>query len=155
MELTDNYLSFRFFFEKQDYSIYNDNLLGFLSVIAFLADLYEIKISSVYGYIVEALGQNWINTVKDQAQIINGLRDRVRSLNESNCLLSHQLIGASRRNKRIFLDLTTYEEFSKQILDRIKQQNAGRLENNDVILTRLGIDFELVKKVEVSLAASK
>lgn len=147
LELTDEHISLRFFFKKQDYAIYKDGLLTFISLIAFLGDLYEAKLDSIYEYIVEALGRDWQHTVKRQDQVVEGLKERIKVLNESNCRLSHQLIAMLYENKRLSADSSLYKEFSKSVVDSIKEE-SNISEKDYVALTRLGVDLSLIKKVE-------
>lgn len=151
IEFANDHICLRFFFEKQDPLQYKNNLLMLISLIVFLKDIYEVKLDNIYGYITEALVQNWENIIKDQSKSIEELKERVDILNESNCSLSYRLIALSRENKKASMDSALYKEFSKNILDKSKSISSGKIAKNHITLTPMSIDLEIIKRVEESL----
>lgn len=155
LELSDTYIDLKFFFKNQDAHTYKDKFIVFVSLIGILDGFYEVRLGDLYRYLIEALNQNWQNTIKDQNSIINGLKDRIKSLNESNCLVSYQLIKLSKENVNLLADLSLYKKFCNSAIDMAKEKGPSSHTKDYAPLTTLGIDLELIQKIEYELNNSK
>lgn len=149
LELSADHICLRFFFAKQDRLVYGKALLTFISLIALLKDSYDVRFEDVYGYIIAALGQNWHGLVKDQSFAIGQLRERVVSLDESNCSLSLRIMDLSRENAKVSSELSLHKRFSSSMMGRLNAVEPG---NEYIPLT--GTDFELISSIKNSLALS-
>ncbi len=152
LELSNEYICLWFSFSKKDLSIYRDNFLKFISLLEFLKGIYTVNFDNIYCYVVEALSQNWHDVVKDQSQVIENLKERIRSLDESNCSISYQLIGLSKENRQILADLSIYKDFVGRITRRVKE-DSSKSSNN--ALAYLGIEPDLIKRLETELNPDK
>lgn len=151
LELSEGHIALRFFFKSQDARIYKQKFIVFLSLIGILDNFYDIKLSNLYKYLVEILNQNWQNSIKDQNEIINALKARIITLNESNCTISYQLIKLSKENKSLSMDLSIYKEFCKDVITFSKEKGTSGFPENYVPLTTLGIELKLIQKIETLL----
>lgn len=155
LEISDTYISLRFFFAEQDIAVYKNNMIVFISLIAFLKEHYDFDFEDIYGYIVGALNQNFKNVRKDQTTALEGLKDRVKSLNESNSLLSYQIIELSLENSKLLKERDLYREFSGSVIAKVSERAGSRSQEDYSILDSLGIDLELTKRVENCLTIGK
>lgn len=156
LELSNDHLSLIFFYEKSDQSIYNSNLITLLSLIPLLNEFYFIEFDNIYPYIIEAIGQSWRNTEKDQSTVIKALKDRAVGINDSNCKLSNQIIELSRANECLSADVSIYKEFCNDILNISKGIEYGIEAKKDYIfLTQIGINIEKIQQVERRIMYSK
>jgi hypothetical protein len=154
IEFSGKYINLEFFFSKQTPYQYKDNLLILISLIGFLNWSYDIKFGSIYRYIVEALGQNFENLIKEDDQKIHGLKERVKSLNESNCSLSNKIIILSDENRNFSKSLDLHRKFSHDILSKLKGRLGGLNESSNFTIP-INIDVGLMKKVELEIGYNR
>lgn len=146
LELAEGHISCRFFFLKQGYGTYRDNLLAFLSLIALLNDHYEVRLRSIYSYVVEALGDNWIDAANGQDRI-DRLVERIEVMNDSNCALSAQIMDIHRENVLLTTNLEFYTKFVRDVLSGIRKNSTG-LQGYRSALVRLDLDPDKVHQME-------
>lgn len=142
LELSESHINLRFFFKKPDAATYRDNLVSFISLIAFLDGFYDIKLRNIYGYVTEALNQSWHNVVKDNEQVAEGLKEQIRALNESNCALSSQVVRLSQERYTLSKRLDVCREFASIVIERASQNG---------MLKQLAADID-IKGIEEALA---
>jgi len=147
IELACNHISLTFFSESNNHAVYKDNFTAFISLVAFLKEHYEIHLDSIYGYIMDILDNEWRGISKDQSHLIGSLKERIKSLDESNRILSYALIDSSRANIQVGRERTVYAEFSKCIIGNLNSRGKSKSDDHSILLS-LGVDQQLVKKVE-------
>jgi hypothetical protein len=151
-EFSKDSISLQFFFKKQGPITYKNNFITFISMLAILKEFYEVRLADLYGYILEALNQNWQNVAHDQTQILESLKERIDVLDESNFSLSKQIIVLSQEKMQLSKNLSLYSGFSKCIIDKTKDSNSTQSESIYTTLIHFGIDSELIKNVERSFS---
>lgn len=149
LEFSDKYISFVFFFDKPTQYFYNKNLIAFLSLIIYLKDFYKVNFTDLYTYIIEALDKNWDNLSKGHAQVGDKLKDQINILSDANCAISYELIKSFSENKEISKNLGLFREFSKEVINRLK--DSGKVGRDGGILESLGMNPDLIKRVEETL----
>ncbi len=152
LELSGHEIVLTFLSRRPDRTSYNRNFLILVSLITSLKEFYSIEFEDLYSYIIEAVRNNWQNTVKDHNLIIESLKERVGLLSDSNCKLSRQLITLSGRNMVMVADLSVYREFSKRVIE-ISKERAGSSKIS--ILSEIGIDKADVDNVEMRLKSER
>ena len=155
LELSDKHICLRFFPQSNDRLIYKDNFVVFISLISFLKEHYEIRFADIYGYIIGALSKEWEGLPKDQTQTIESLKERIKILDESNCNLSFALIASSEKNAQVLQEFSIYKEFGRSIIENLKIKEKNWPITGPNVLLTLGIDLDLVKKVENCLQVGK
>jgi len=151
LELSGKHICLTFFSESNDNAIYKKNFAVFMTLVSFLKDHYEAHIADIYVYIMNVLNNEWSGVSKDQIQIIECLKERIISLDESNRTLAHAIIESTKTNILISRELSIYEEFSKCIIEHLKSIRKNNSTDCHSIMLALGIDSELIKKLEATI----
>lgn len=107
---------FRFFFESPGASVYNRNLLVFVSMLAYFAEVYEVAPESLYPYIIElGLSFGYVAGLERQRPD-DLLKKRLAALSETNASLSHELVRLSRENVRVSKDLGILQSLCAELM---------------------------------------
>lgn len=148
IEFTEDHIVLVFFFKSFSAELYNNNLNSFISIITFLKDFYEVKFSDLYPYILEALRYNWSNIVQENG-LIDGLKERINSLNESNYNLSFHVLELSKRNLKYSKELKSYADFYKIIKTKIESRLKDLINKPqpDTIIS-VNIEFRHLEQLE-------
>jgi hypothetical protein len=154
LELCRNSISLRFFFAKPDRGEYTSNLLRFLSILAYLDALYSIDFTGVYGYVIEALRNNWSLSALEDRPCDDVLIQRIDALNGVNATLSYEFVSLSREKKKLEKDAQTYRMFCAEVLEKASQAGETNEEWQHAILQSLGMDNTMISTV-ASLLAEK
>jgi hypothetical protein len=115
LELKRNKIVLRFKYPDQNGKTSNANLITFLSMLKMLQQFYEISLDGIYGYIIDALDQNWGIGIKKEGVTSRDLMERIESLNNSNCNLANQVTLISRQKAKAVADYRIYREFCKNV----------------------------------------
>lgn len=153
VELSGSRISLRFFFGRQSDDDCRENLLTLMSIIAHLKGLYEVKLEDIYEYVVDSLGRVHKHPEKDDSALVNGLKERIRILNESNCSLAYQLISSSKENVALSRSLSLHKKFSHAVMDRFIGEGKSVQLDYPNELKSIGIDQELAIRIESDLSA--
>ncbi|MGI0100599.1 MAG: hypothetical protein ACREBH_02680 [Candidatus Micrarchaeaceae archaeon] len=150
LEFSGDHISLQFYFEVQNQETYRKNMLTFLSAIALVDGVYDIRLGSIYHYFIEAIDQEWHNAAKTSGSAIDGLKDRINVLGDSNCMLSHHIIRLSQRNMEVSASLSIYKEFSLSVIEKAKVIREGKPDDYPA-LRQLGIGQDDIKRIESAM----
>ncbi len=145
LDLDKDMIVFTYYFNEINLNDRALNLMKFLSILAMLDEFYEVKLKSIYHNIIESLryttgfgygsvaGKGHDATAELQADII-------RNLNQSNIILSNQLIKANKEKKAVISDVELYRNFCFSIINVLHRRDLNFKE----VLSR---EFEIEKEV--------
>ncbi len=137
-------------FDRQEPRLYNESLASLLALSGILADDYDFNMQDLYGYIIEALRQNWQTYSRNQDQKIMLLDSQARSLNESNSVLSNAIVELSGENARIQMQAKPLREFCIAVLNHSKLHRKGPKFLEEIAM-EFGMDKELPERVAAAL----
>lgn len=155
IEISSQHINLQFFFREPSIQLYRDNLLTFISLIGMLNNFYEVQLSEIYKYVIDSLGQTWQNTVKDQQNVIENLKYRIKNLDESNFILSNNLINLIREKAQLSIEFHVYKDFCNNVIANAKEKALLINSKHSTILTEMGIELELIKNAESILNSTK
>lgn len=158
IEFTSNDITFRFFFKKPNEYEYRYNLLRFLTILAYLKELYTVDLGDIYSYIIEVLRRyDCIIMQQDSGSREEIAKERMEALNDANVSLSHELSRISEQIREMSRRLDSYKAFSKEVIDRLAQRNGKAPSGAGGVLYAIGIDKGLVDEIAslVCVEASK
>ncbi len=154
LELCRDSISLKFFFAKPDRREYTDNLLKFLSILAYLKAFYSVDFVEVYPYIVEALHNGWSFSVLDDQSIDDVLSQRIVALSGINVTLSRELVILSREKKMLNEKARTYRRFCAEVLENARSMTRTGDAGQHAALYSLGVGDAEISAV-ASLLAEK
>lgn len=155
LELSENHIILRFFWQANSDPEYRRNFIGFISLIGILSEHYEVELADMYDYIIEALDRNFVDILKSQSNIIDNLKERIKILDASNCTISNELVCLSSMNIHTTKSMELLREFGRSVIKQSEFKEKVQRLNNHAILTSLGVDSELIVKVERMLQIEK
>ncbi len=127
-------------------------LLRFLAILAYLKDLCNPRVGSLYREISEALATSVLINKNDTALTLSDMENRrIDVLSNSNIVLSGQL----RRMNAINIDIKsqnyTYKSFCKEVLDKLSKNNQN-FNNIATALKNLGVSDDSTKNILLLLS---
>lgn len=153
VEFAPNCITLRFFFKTPSAYEFKRNFLRFVAILAYLKDLYTVKMCDLYCYVMEALRQEQDTTVPLDGVAAEDLaRVRICALGSVNASLSHALSLANARVKEKDKHLASYKEFSKEIIEGLVRRNDKELLNAVDALCAFGVDKGLAGEISLLVA---
>jgi hypothetical protein len=148
LELAPNCITFRFFFKTPSAYESKRNFLRFVALLAYLKDLYTIKLSDLYCYIIDALRQEQVANAAPGSKALEDTElKRMRALSSVNASLSHALLCADELIKEKDTNTGLYKAFSKAIIDGLIRQNGKESLTTIDSLCSFGVDKILAEKI--------
>jgi hypothetical protein len=146
LELSKNYITFTFYCGSINIEEKMINLGKFLSILAFLDRYYEIKLASLYPYLMELLGSNikiaYLGQLDEQR--VNLLTELSENLNRTNANLSSHIIKLIKSKNEVDGELQLYRAFSFQM---VKTLSAHRGDLKTVLVKDFRVDINLADAV--------
>jgi hypothetical protein len=154
LELCRDSISLRFFFAKPDRGEYTNNLLRFLSILAYLKELYSIDFTGVYSYVIEALRNSWSFSVLEDRPRDDVLSQRIDALSGVNATLSHEFVVLSREKRKLEKRVQAYRRFCAEVLEKASSAGGTGEAGQHAVLYSLGVDNAAISAI-ASLLAEK
>jgi hypothetical protein len=151
-EFTYNDVSLRFLFNVPNPHEYRQNLLKFISILAYLRDVYTVSMCDIYGYVIDALKQDDCITMRQSSGVDNLAKERMDALNRVNVSLSHELSLRNARTKEADKKLACYKSFSEEIIQRLVQRSGKEISEGRDVLCALGIDVRLSNEIVLMIS---
>ncbi len=126
LELEENGIRFVFHFEKPDAEVFSSNLLRLLAFLAVLDGTYEIKLRSIYSYVIDALRKSSKCFVvqPDNSALVERLSRNAESLTFANSKLSHIIYEDEMHANAIESDFRSCKAFCFSVIDSVRK--SGR-----------------------------
>lgn len=146
LELEESGIRLVFHFEKPDDELFSSNLLRLLAFLAVLDGTYEIKLRSIYGYMIDVLrkSSSCLIVQPDNSAIIERLSRNAESLTFANSKLSHIVYENARCANAIESDLRSCKSFCFSVIDSVRKR--GRDVKKDLEGT-FGISPDIASRV--------
>lgn len=135
LQVAGNKLVFNYRFHRSSTKEYAKNLLKFLSILAYLGDMYEPELPSLYPSIMEILVGYMEEIPYADRKIENSdlLIRQAKTLSAMNCSLSLQILEVQAKCKSLELENVNMAKFSRDAIygamarAGIKDPNTGSL----------------------------
>lgn len=144
IEFKTGQIKYTFYYERANALLYTVNLKQFLAILAYLSEIYVVDLSTLYGYLIEALQNSYPKPNEIDKIVYSRFYNKISALSDVNLALSHEIknfFAIDIENKKI---IETYTLFCSQVLNNFSHQN-----NIDarVLAMKLGVDDLLLTKV--------
>jgi len=144
LRLRRNSISFKFFFDRPNVLVYNRNFAIFVSILAYLGDLYDIPMGSLYRYIIElATRSGHIENLYGQQKLML-LEKKLSSISAINSSLSHELVRLSKEKLQLTEDLRALTRFCTEIMQSAKVVGANGLGSANVLSSAFGLSESVI-----------
>jgi hypothetical protein len=131
-----------FRFKKPSQAEYAKHLIAFISIISFLRDHYEVKIDTLYRYVVQALQDSIYEFGQYRSMDeIERAHMTINALNESNCKLAELLFELEQHKIIQEQKIAILESFAKAIIGNDSPQATK-------MLNSFGVSNEAIQKIE-------
>ena len=139
IEFDTSYISYTYLFENPGMSVYSTNLARFLAILGFVDGLYDVKLGSLYAYILEAIdpSANAIDSHRDAARF-EAMSDMLESLNQSNMSLAASLAAAKKAVHEANGKAAHMEKMGNAIADAFAHIHGDKWAS--IVSERSGID---------------
>ncbi|HVC58226.1 MAG TPA: hypothetical protein VND15_01995 [Candidatus Acidoferrales bacterium] len=150
LRLRRDSISFKFFFQRPNVLIYNRNFAIFASILAYLADFYDVKMSSLYCYIIElATRSGHLENLHGQ-QKLTLLEKNLSAISAINSSLSHELVRLSKEKLQVTNQLEALTEFCKELMQSAKALGTNESSTPTILSSTFGIsEAVLASAIEV------
>jgi hypothetical protein len=147
LEVIGNKLIFNYPIHRRSTKEYIKNFLKFLSILAYLENLYDPELSSLYPSIVEVLMAYADELPYKDGKIENSelLIKQIKLLSSMNCSLSLQILDFQLRCKNLELENDSLAKFSKDAIDGAMGRIATKDSNDDALPRVIGTTSEAYK----------
>ncbi len=147
LELTPKEINFTFYLKEPNIQDHKHNLLRFLSILAYLKDVYAISMRDMYAYVIEALRYDNYTPVHKTSNTIYPSNERMDALNDVNVSLSHELSLKNECIKKMEKQLAICLSFSKEIIQKLSPRSDNASSNYGEVLNTAGIDKGLASEI--------
>lgn len=150
IEFYKDKIIYKFYFTYPDKQIYNHNLLKFISILAIVDNYYIIQLDPLYYYIIKVLYEfsNNFKIDRPKDKILNSNYDQIiKDVNNTNLLLSKEIIELNNAINKIKADLTSYGLFIVDLIEKVLHENIKNKDSIIFTLNEFGIDQILINKV--------
>lgn len=129
LQTVGNKLVFNYAFHRRSTKEYVKNLLKFLSLLAYVGNVYETDFSSLYPTLVEVLNSYLDETSYKDGKIENSelLIRQAKTIAAMNCTLSLKILDFERKCRKVETENESLARFSKDAINGA----MGRLSAND------------------------
>lgn len=147
LELAPREINFMFYLKEPNIQDHKHNLLRFLSILAYLKDVYTINMRDMYAYVIEALRYDNYTSTRETSNTIYPSNERMDALNDVNVSLSHELSLKNECIKKTDKQLAICLSFSKEIIQKLSPRNNNASSNYGEFLNVAGIDKNLASEI--------
>lgn len=146
LELESGAIRFVFYFAKPDDSIFPANLMRLFAVLAMVDDLYDIKLGSVYSYVIDALGKQvpQYGSGGMNRGPVDRLSRNVEGLTFANSKLSHAIYDKSASEKALKEKLQACKGFCAAVIGAISRRGP---DINEELEKYFGVEAGLSDRV--------
>lgn len=146
----------KYSFDRASLHNYVLNLTRLITILAYLDNVYEIKLESIYQYIIEGLRRS-TEEVQNVNQIINGnmLLRRIIVLNDLNIALSFKLLSLEKKISKLNPQLSLLKDFSSDVVENAHSKSKSVDSTKKTITMVLGVKPELYTKILELLAEDR
>lgn len=137
-------ITYSYYFESESKRNKGTNMVKFLSILAYLKELYEVRIDCMYDPLLEVIGDSLL-LLHDGNGYDETEKERIRSLSGSNTALSRELLSLYKRKEEIERQAGILGEFSKSIIEKFS--NGASKERTKEILLKAGVSEQLCDDV--------
>ncbi len=138
VEFERNVIRFTFYFEGPIAGVYNNNLAVFLAILGMVEGSYQIMLSSLYGYIIDALKNSFGGSVSgEQSRTIERQATMLEAQGLANRQLSRALFDCKREFDALKGALAIYKSFCVQVIEHLSRDKAAVRKE---LIGTLGVD---------------
>lgn len=125
LEFCHESVALRFFFARPSRSEYAGNFTKFLSILAYLKDLYSVDFAGLYGYVIEAIHNGWSFTALESAESGDLRNLRIGELSKANAALSAEFVALASSKRKLDEKVRVYQKFVSEVLEHVQSSQEG------------------------------
>ena len=147
LELDRNCIVYNYVTDHDSVYAANTNLVALLSILAYLGGMYEVRLPSLYGYLVSALNVSHIGAPEPDEHKTDC---RLSELAESNVVLADSIRRFAEENLALKADVEVYRKLLSRILQRLSKHALSEVAVRE-LLQELGVEAELFENAAALL----
>ena len=152
LEFRKEGITYTYYFEIATKKGTATNLIRFLSILAYLKAVYEVRIDSFYGPIMETINDSLFLAREDDSG--GGQADaRISELSKSNAAISKEAIALSRRKEKLEREGAILKRFALVVIEKLSQGGPLIVGMKEAV-SRMGIPEPLCSEVIEILSKS-
>lgn len=150
LQVIGSKLIFSYRFDKVSTKEYTKNLLKFLSILAYMGDIYETELSSLYPSIMEVL----VGCIEEmpyseiKTENSNMLIKQAKILSSMNCSLSVQILEMQTKCQNLEFQNGCMAKFSRDVIEATMAKIGVRDPNTEHLSKIIGTSAEVYKTVK-------
>lgn len=153
LQISGNKLTFIYRFQRSSTREYARNLLKFLSILAYLGDLYEPELKFLYPAITEVLVGYAEESLYSNKKIENSdlLIRQIKALSSMNCSLSLKILEFQLKCKNLEDEKSNLAKFSKDAIENAMAHLSIKNPDATNLPKVLGTTSEVYEVVQTSI----
>ena len=152
LELGRSTIVFSFSSEKPNKQERNENFVKLLAILGYLKNVYDVKLESLYGEIIDAIeSASFLPRKEKKSEQEELLVRRITEISTVNSSIAHEMMKQKRRISELEQSERLFARFCYELIDRLSHERLDSEEKIVTALSKLEIEGELVENISKRL----